>query len=60
MNSSVWMANPNVRFIITVMVAAMPAIIADLSNDKLSWLTLGIVISNMLIAAKAFMSDPNS
>lgn len=53
-----WMQNVNVRLGIAVAIAAMPVIIGDLSADKFGWLTIIVMIANMLSTAKAFMSDP--
>jgi hypothetical protein len=58
--SAAWMTNPNVRLLLFVLSAAMPEIIGDLSADKVSWLTAAVVAANMLVAAKAFMTDPNA
>lgn len=53
-----WMENVNVRLGLNVLIAAMPVIIGDLSADKFGWLTIIVMIANMLSTAKAFISDP--
>jgi hypothetical protein len=60
LNNSDWMKSPTVRMAMTVLISAMPAIIADLSSGKVSWLTATVVIANMLVTAKAFMSNPDA
>ena len=59
LSSSLWMQNPNVKLIMMVTGASLPIIIADLSADRVSWLTVCVVIANMLTTAKAFMIDPS-
>ena len=57
-NNAAWMSNANVHLAMVVMASALPVLIADLSTDKLSWLTCWVMLANILVAAKAFMTDP--
>lgn len=59
LNNSAWMRAPVFRMTLIVLLAAMPSITGDLSAGKFSWLTVCVASTSMLIAAKAFISDPN-
>lgn len=58
-NDSTWMNNPNIRLALAVLISGLPVLIGDLAISKVSLLTAAVMLANMLVAAKAFMSDPN-
>lgn len=61
MSNSTWMSNPNVKLLLYAGIAAMPVIISDLSSEKgVGWLTLCVVVANVLNAVKAYTSDPGT
>jgi hypothetical protein len=60
LNDGTWMENPNVRLLFYVLAAIMPSIVADVSAERMGWLTVMLVISQAIVAAKAFASDPNA
>jgi hypothetical protein len=55
-----WMRSPIVKLVFYVLLAIMPAIVADLAAERVSWLSAALVVSNALVAAKAYISDPRA
>ncbi len=60
MNNTAWTSSPNVKCALLVGIAALPAVIADLSAGHFGWMTLAVALLSALVTAKAFITSPDA